>query len=219
MKNVVVAVFAHPDDEAFGPGGTLAKLSKTHNVYIITVTGGEAGQNSLSKTDKKLSDIRHRELLEAAKILGVKKVFFLGFEDGTLSNSLYHKIASKVEKKLKKLKPTTVITFEPHGISGHIDHIAVSYITTFVVKRLKSVKELLYFCILENQSRDMNDYFIYFPKGYKKSEIDKVFDIKDVWEIKKKAMLAHKSQKHDAVRILDQAEKLPKEEYFLRFKK
>jgi LmbE family N-acetylglucosaminyl deacetylase len=218
MKKAVVAVFAHPDDEAFGPGGTLAKLAKTCEVYIITVTGGEKGKNSLKKTEEKLSNIRKKELLEATKILGVKKVFFLGYEDGMLSNSLYHEIASKIDKKLKELKPETVITFEPRGVSGHIDHIAVSLITTFVVKRLHFIKELLYHCILENQSKNMNDYFIYFPKGYKKSKIDKVVDIKDVWEIKKEAMLAHKSQIHDAKRILKQTEKLPKEEYFLKFK-
>jgi LmbE family N-acetylglucosaminyl deacetylase len=219
MKKAVVAVFAHPDDEAFGPGGTLAKLSKTSDVYLITVTGGERGKNSLKKSEKKLSDIRHKELLEATKILGVKKVFFLGYEDGTLSNSIYHEIASKIEKKLKELKPATVITFEPRGVSGHIDHIAVSLITTFVVKKLPYVKDLLYHCIREAQSKQMNDYFIYFPKGYKKSEIDKIVDIKEVWEIKKRAMLEHKSQKHDAIRILKQMEKLPKEEYFIRFKK
>lgn len=77
MKRSVVAVFAHPDDEAFGPGGTLAKFAKTSDVYLITVTGGEAGQNSLKKAEKKLSEIRKEELLNASKILGVKKSFFL----------------------------------------------------------------------------------------------------------------------------------------------
>ncbi|MBP9816108.1 PIG-L family deacetylase [Candidatus Woesebacteria bacterium] len=40
MANIV-AIFAHPDDEAFGPGGTLAKLSNEHDVYIICVTSGD----------------------------------------------------------------------------------------------------------------------------------------------------------------------------------
>lgn len=42
MKNKLVCVFAHPDDEAFGPGGTIAKFSKTHAVYILCITRGEA---------------------------------------------------------------------------------------------------------------------------------------------------------------------------------
>jgi LmbE family N-acetylglucosaminyl deacetylase len=219
MKKVVVAVFAHPDDEAFGPAGTLAKFSKTHNVYILCATGGEAGKNSLSQTEKKLSDIRKKELHASAKIIGVKKVFFLGFEDGTLSNNLYHKLASKIEEKLKELKPGTVITFEPHGISGHIDHITVSFVTTFVVNRLKTVKNLYYYCILENERRrEPGEYFIYFPDGYKRSEIDWENDISEVWEIKKHAMRAHKSQKHDADVILKVLEKLPKREHFLKFK-
>lgn len=72
---------------------------------------------------------------------------------------------------------------------------------------------------MESQSKQMNDYFIYFPKGHKRENVDKIVDIKDVWDVKKEAMLAHKSQKHDAERILKQMEKLPKEEYFLKFKK
>ena len=219
MKKVVVAVFAHPDDEAFGPSGTLSKFSKTHDVYILCATGGEAGKNSLSQTERKLSDVRKKELLASAKILGVKKVYFLGFEDGALSNNLYHKLAVKIKNKLVELKPEIVITFEPHGISGHIDHITVSFVTTFVVNRLKTIKNLYYFCILENERRrEPSEYFIYFPDGYKRSEIDWENDISDFWDSKVKAMKAHKSQKHDADVILKILEKFPKREYFLKFK-
>jgi LmbE family N-acetylglucosaminyl deacetylase len=220
MRQTVVAVFAHPDDEAFGPSGTLAKLAKTNDVYILTATGGEAGQNSLQKSEKKLPDIRKQELLDAAKILGVKKVYFLGFTDGTLSNSLYHKLAAKIEKKLKMLKADIVITFEPQGISGHIDHITVSFVTTYVVNHLKTIKKLYYYCILEaERRREPDDYFIYFPDGYKKSEIDWEVNTENEWPIKLEAMRAHKSQKHDADTILTALEKLPKREYFLLYKR
>lgn len=218
MRKAIAAVFAHPDDEAFGPGGTLALLSKTHDVHLIIATGGEAGKNSLKSKVKLLSNVRKEELRESAKILGIKKVYFLGFYDGTLSNNLYHKLASKIQKKLEQIKPETVITFEPNGVSGHIDHITVSFVTTFAVRKLPFVKKLLYYCLLENQREAPDNYFIHFPKGYKKSEIDVEFDTTSVWDIKKKAMLSHKSQKHDAERILKKLENLPKREYFLSFK-
>lgn len=218
MKPVVIAIFAHPDDEAFGPGGTLAVLSKTHNVYIITVTGGEAGKNSLDSAEKDLSEIRKSELLSSAKILGVKKVYFLGFKDGSLSNNLYHKIASKIERKLKVLKPDIVITFESGGVSGHIDHIATHFITTFVVKKLKKNPQLWYYFVPETHRALPSDYFIYFPPALEKSDADKIIDTTDVWDIKKKAMLAHRSQAHDANRLLKHIEILPKNEYFLFYR-
>ena len=215
MKKVVAAVFAHPDDEAFGPGGTLALLSQKSDVYLITATGGEAGKNSSEDTNHKLSQIRRKELLSAAKVLGIKKVYFLGFVDGSLCNALYHKIASNLEEVLRELKPTTVITFEPRGISGHIDHIAISFITTYVTKKLSSVKKLLYYCVLEKYNSAPKDYFIHYPKGYSKDQIQVEFDIESVFEIKRKAMLKHKSQAHDAKRILKNLEKRPKKEYFI----
>lgn len=215
MKTIA-GVFAHPDDEAFGPGGTLATLSKDNNVYLICVTNGDAADG---KADKKLAEIREKELSEAAKILGVKKVFFLNYHDGTLSNNLYHEVADKIQKILKELKPQIVITFENRGVSGHLDHIAVSMITTFVFNKLKFVKELWCYCITKRRTRLFKDYFIYFPDGYSKSQIQKTVNLADVWDIKLKAMYSHKSQIKDIERILSRTQSLPKEEYFLIVKK
>ncbi len=214
-KKSVVCVFAHPDDEAFWPSGTVYKLSKDNDVYILCATKGDAGKDSRLKKDKVLTEQRSEELKNAAKILGVKKVFFLGFKDGCLCNNLYHELASKIEKHLRVIEPHIVITFEHKGVSGHIDHVAVSMATTFVSQKLKFIKEIWYYCATNNESKFWKKYFIYFPPGYKKSEIDKTVDISDVWDIKCKAIHQHKSQKHDAKHFFSYSEKLPKEEHFL----
>ena len=214
MKTVV-AVFAHPDDEAFGPGGTIALLCQDHEVHIITVTGGEEGKCSIDKHHESLSKIRRQELLESAKILGVKKVHFLGYKDGMLSNHYYHEIASKIEEKLKEIKPEILLTFEMRGVSGHLDHVAVSFITTYVFKRMTMIKELLYYFITPAQSKPSEDnYFIHFPKGFASSLADRVYDTSSVWETKIKAMKAHKSQEHDAKRIIKTLKTIPKKEHF-----
>lgn len=209
-KNVV-AIFAHPDDEAFGPAGTIAKLSQEFDVYLICATAGEVGQRKSSN----LAKTRLAELKKSSKILGVKKVYCLGFIDGTLSNNLYHSLASKIEKRLRIIKPQTLITFEPRGISGHIDHITVSLVTTYVFYKLAFVKKLLYFCIGQKERSMITDYFIYFPPGYKDFEINEVFDTEDVWPQKRDAILVHRSQGRDGRRFLKLMEKLPKRESFL----
>ena len=216
MKNIV-CVFAHPDDEAFGPGGTIAKFSKKNNIYILCATKGDAGKKSkkFKVKSSKLGDIRAEELRRSAKILGVKKVFFLGFKDGELNNNLYHKLASKIRRYLLKLKPETVITFEPRGVSGHIDHITTSLAAMFVLRNLKFVKKIYQYCVLDRHSKFRKNYFIYFPQGYKYSEVQLVVDISNVWDKKVEAMRAHKSQAHDVERILKLLKNQPKEEHFL----
>ena len=224
QNRVVVAIFAHPDDEAFGPSGTITKLAKTHDIYVLCATRGEAGlpaeaQAKVGGNLKNIGEVREKELRCSAQILGVKKVYFLGFADGTLSNSLYHRLAARIEQKLKLLKPQTVITFEPRGISGHIDHITVSLATTYIFYRLPFVQKLLYFCISEEERKLVKDYFIYFPPGYKKSDINQIVDVSDVWERKIQSMMCHKSQIGDAKRILKMRKMLPKKEHFLVIKK
>ena len=144
-----------------------------------------------------------------------KKIFFLGFKDGTLPNNLYHDLARKIERILKRIKPDTILTYEPRGISGHIDHIAVSMVSSFVFHRLPFVKKILQFYIRDNRARRKQSYFIYRPPGYRKSEIDLMVDTRETWDTKVKAMTEHQSQLHDIKRLIAWFKKLPKQENFL----
>lgn len=212
--NKIVCIFAHPDDEAFGPGGTIALLAEKHVVDIICVTNGDAGKNS-SREDRELSAIRREELINSTNILGVNHVYFLDYNDGSLCNNLYHEIADKIVKILHEIQPDTLMTFEPRGVSGHVDHMTVSMITSYVFERLPFIEKLMYYCIDEKNRALQEPYFIYFPPGYSEEEIAETFDITSVREKKVASMKAHVSQSHDAERVLRKLEKLPKKETFL----
>lgn len=218
MKTVV-GIFAHPDDEVFGPGGTLASFARDgSDVYLICVTDGDAGQNS-SGEDRSLGEIRREELLASAKELGVREVFFLGYKDGTLCNAIYHEIAEKIKVILEGIKPSIILTMENRGVSGHIDHITVSMIASYIFEHTASIEEIWYYALTEHARSFQLPYFIYFPPGYQESDITKTVSIASVWDKKVAAMQKHKSQTHDMERLLGNFMKRPKEEYFLIMKR
>ena len=209
----VVGIFAHPDDEAFGPGGTLATFAKDNDVYVICATSGET---ATGETDQKLGEERREELRKSCADLGIKKVYFLGYTDGALCNNVYQEVADKIKHILDDLQPKVLITYESRGVSGHIDHIVVSLVTQFLFPKILSAKKLMMYCMPYKRSLPMHGkYFIYFPYGYKDNEIDEVVDIEDVWDTKVKAMYEHQTQIHDIERILSQSKNFPKKEYFL----
>jgi len=218
MKKTAFAIFAHPDDESFGPGGTIALLSKTHDVYLLCATKGEAGEDH-SKESGSLSAKREGELQRAAKILGIKDIFFLGFTDGELKNNNYHAVAEKIEKLAASYTPELFLTYENRGISGHIDHVAISLITSYVFHKLDFVKELHYFCLDEAQRGVGQTYFVYFPPGYADKEISKRVDIKSVLEQKIAAIKEHASQIKDVEVMLQKHKEKRIEECFIIVKK
>lgn len=223
MKKIL-AVFAHPDDEAFGPGGTLAKYGATGVlIHLLCTTRGERGQKQFSKSnlqfsnnkEVKISEVREKELLRSAEILGIKQVEFLDFIDGRLSNSIYHDLADKIIDKIENYKPQIIITNERRGISGHLDHIAVSMVTTYSYLRTNAAK-LYYYCLSEKQRRkEADDYFVYFPEGYPESEITTRIDYLKYFDIKKSAMYQHQSQLKDVEAILSHITLLPKIDNFI----
>lgn len=214
----VVGIFAHPDDEAFGPGGTLAKFAKQADVYLICVTNGDAKQKNKA-LQKHIGETRKKELLQSAKILEIKKVFFLNYHDGSLCHNLYHEIAEKVKQRLERLQPDILVTFEPRGVSGHIDHIVVSMVVSFLFPTLPYAKKLLYYCNDEAFRALVKEYFIHFPPGYKLTEIDQVINTESVWNVKISAMQQHRSQIEDMKKVLGWQSQRPKEEYFLLIEK
>lgn len=213
-KKVVFAIFAHPDDESFGPGGTIAILAKTHDVYSICATRGEAGQDHSTESGA-LSHKREQELRRASAHLGVKEVFFLDFIDGELKNNNYHAVAEKIMKLSDTFKPEIFLTYENGGVSGHIDHIAISMITSYVFYKKEYVKELHYFCLDEEQRGVGQTYFVYFPPGYPNSKITKRVDIMPVLDQKIAAIKEHKSQIKDVEVMLERHKTKRLEECFI----
>src|SRR5690242_15342740 len=85
----VLVVFAHPDDAEFGSSGTSAKMAKEgKEVFYAVVTDGSKGSSDPEMTTDRLIKTRQEEQCNAARILGVKDVEFLGFEDGMLEPTL-----------------------------------------------------------------------------------------------------------------------------------
>jgi LmbE family N-acetylglucosaminyl deacetylase len=137
----LLAVFAHPDDEAFGTGGTLARYAIGGvTVSLVCATRGEVGEvwdPSLATPDN-LGEVRENELRQAAAALGISELVFLGYRDsgmaGSPQNSDPRSLAQARDEDvirqlvaiIRRTKPLVVITFEPGGGYGHPDHIAIS---------------------------------------------------------------------------------------------
>jgi LmbE family N-acetylglucosaminyl deacetylase len=150
MTKTILAVLAHPDDESFGLGGTLALCaSKGYDTYLICATRGEAGTVDPEHFNgfKDTAELRTVELERAAKILGLKDVFFLGYRDsgmpGTEENrhpdaQINHpleEVAGKVLKHLRELQPDIVLTFDPIGGYRHPDHIHIHKATVLAFEK------------------------------------------------------------------------------------
>jgi len=127
MGKIILAVSAHPDDIEFSCGGTLFKFrDKGYELYYIVATNGENGFKIGHKPKAERIKTRYKEQINAAKLLGVKKVFFLHYKDGLLPNNTELRV--KIAKIIKKVKPNIIFTFDPANKSyesvnlNHTDH-------------------------------------------------------------------------------------------------
>lgn len=149
MTRTLLAVLAHPDDETFGTGGTLALYaSRGVEVHLICATRGEVGtvDPELLKGHASIGELRQHELECAAEHLGLAGVHFLDYRDSGMPGSAdnHHpaalaaapveQVAGKVAEWIRRLKPQVVITFDPIGGYRHPDHIAIHQATVLAVE-------------------------------------------------------------------------------------
>ncbi len=139
----LLAVFAHPDDETFGTGGTLAHYARQGvDVFLICATRGEVGEAPAGlKGFASAGEMRADELRCAAGLLGLKEVLFLdyrdsgmpGTPDNTHPNALaaqpVEQVARRIAAAIRRLQPQVVVTFDPIGGYRHPDHIAIHQAT------------------------------------------------------------------------------------------
>lgn len=153
-KRTILSVLAHPDDESFGMGGTLALYArKGCDVYLVCATRGELGTvdpEYLQGFDS-ISALRESELRCAADHLGLKKVFFLDYRDSGMQGSPDNKhpdaqvshsvdeVAGRIVKYIRELKPDVVLTFDPIGGYRHPDHIHVHQATVLAFNKADDI--------------------------------------------------------------------------------
>ncbi|HET9493055.1 MAG TPA: PIG-L deacetylase family protein [Chloroflexia bacterium] len=136
---VLMCIFAHPDDESLGTGGTLARYrDEGVDIHLVTATRGERGW--FGPPDDypgpgALGSIREAELEAAAEVLGISTVSFLDYIDGDLDKAPHDEAVSRIVSHIRRVRPHVALTFGPEGSYGHPDHIAISQLATAAAVR------------------------------------------------------------------------------------
>lgn len=197
-KKTILVSFAHPDDAEFGCAGSVAKWVKEGSeVYYLVATNGDKGSEDPKATSTDLDKIRKKEQEEAAKILGVRQVFFLDHHDTELEPNLTLK--EEIVRIIRKVQPNLVVTFDPAflysktGYVNHTDHRAIGVATLDAVMPL---------------ARDRLTFPAHEKEGLQPHKVEEVYlwnfedqdtfvDISDTFDQKVEALQAHKSQISD----------------------
>jgi LmbE family N-acetylglucosaminyl deacetylase len=133
-KNILVVV-AHPDDIEFCVGGSIARWIQegVHISYLILTDGGN-GTEDRSQAAHQTTDIRQEEQRRAAKLLGVRDVFFGDYRDCGLS--VRNEVKRDIVRIIRRVRPDTVVTFDPtmiyslsRSVINHADHRAAGEAT------------------------------------------------------------------------------------------
>jgi LmbE family N-acetylglucosaminyl deacetylase len=119
-----LVIFAHPDDAEFMCGGTVAAWAADGTaVHYCVITDGSAGNNDPGVAREEVAPVREREQREAARILGVRGIDFLGFRDGELEVNLETRKA--VTRVVRRVRPDVIVAPDPSRLwngSGYINH-------------------------------------------------------------------------------------------------
>lgn len=192
----VMVVTAHPDDSEFGAGGTVAKLAREGKqvVYCI-VTNGNKGSGDRSMTPERLVRIREEEQRNAARVLGVETVDFLGFPDCEVEDTRETRLA--VTASIRRHRPDRLIIQNPHRTknlgASHRDHRTVAGIALDCVYPL--ARDHMAFPELLAQGLEPHKVREIYLMWWENPEV--IVDISDTIDLKVKALSCHASQFKD----------------------
>lgn len=129
----LLCVYAHPDDEVFCSGGTIAKnVAAGAEVLVVSATKGDAGQirDADVATRRTLGAVRELELQESCRRLGAHQAVCWDYGDGKLKDEDPQRLLEDIVEVIREFRPDVVITFGPDGAYGHPDHIVIGQATT-----------------------------------------------------------------------------------------
>jgi LmbE family N-acetylglucosaminyl deacetylase len=198
----LMAIMAHPDDIDFGSSGSIAKwCSEGWTVYYVLTTSGDKGTHEPGLTGQELAAIREEEQRQAARVLGVKEVFFLGYEDGFVGTD--REIRERLVKLFRVYKPNVVLTWDGFRPSfNHNDHRNTGIAVRDAL--FPAVRDRLYFP--EHAAEGLGEWRCNEILLVGSQEPNYFVDVSGFIEKKADAILAHASQvqSHDRDALIKQ---------------
>ncbi|MGE5674712.1 MAG: bacillithiol biosynthesis deacetylase BshB2 [Mycobacterium leprae] len=195
MKNHLLVVMPHPDDETFACGGTIALHAKAGTpITYLCGTRGEMGRNMGKPpfaTRESLPELRERELRAACEILGIRDLRLMGLRDKTTEFVDPEWLADQVGQVIAEVDPSLILIYHPqYGV--HPDHCAFGAATVRAVGRLPKAERPPIHC--RAFGKNVGEL----------GEADVVVDVSSVIDVKWAAIAAHRSQSEGMMARLEQ---------------
>ena len=202
----VFVITPHPDDAEGGAGGAMVRWVKQGcKVVLVVCTNGNKGTNDVNMPSARLAEIREKEQRNAAQVLGIAEVVFLGFDDQGLEDG--DDFREKLVRQIRIHRPELVVTVDPNRrYIRHRDHYMTGRVTLDAVFPY---------------ARDYLAYPHHLEEGLKPHKVQRVYlwgsdesdaylDITDTFQIKRDALYCHVSQ---VGLPTDESEKRARERY------
>jgi LmbE family N-acetylglucosaminyl deacetylase len=190
----LLAVFAHPDDESFRPGGTLALLARAGvGVHLLTATRGEAGScgDPPLCTPEDLPALRERELRCACAALGLAPPHLLDYIDGHLADADAETLTAQILAAIQQTGAQILLSFGPDGLSGHPDHIAIGRCAAEAFHRAEEVAALYTVAVPVSLADALDLRQLH---AVPDADIALAVDVSAAWEMKQVAIRCHATQ-------------------------
>jgi LmbE family N-acetylglucosaminyl deacetylase len=201
----ILGVWAHPDDEAYLSAGLMARAIRNGSrVVCMTATRGEGGSMDEERwPPEKMGEIRTAELERSLEILGVTEHRWLGLPDIDMQTGLPEEGYTAVRDLVADVRPDTILTFGPEGMTGHEAHKSVSrWATEALREEGKPGARVYYACVTDEWAEEFlpiwepfNVFLPGTPKVVARDELAIDFPLPDaLLELKVAAIHAHVSQ-------------------------
>src|SRR3954447_7570424 len=209
----LLGVWAHPDDEAYLSAGLMATArAGGQRVVVATATKGERGTaDPVAYPPERLAAIRERETAASLAALGVVEHRWLGYHDGDLHQVPTDRGVGLVRRLIREVRPDTILTFGPEGMTGHTDHQTISAWTTQAWEELGRPCRLWYATVTpefhETWGAVNEEVGFWFegaiPPSDPSSELAFTLECdQHTLDLKVAALRAHTSQTTDLIRVL-----------------
>lgn len=208
----ILTLYAHPDDESFGPAALLAKYARQGAViHGVFATRGEHGQplDGAEVGPEEMGRLREQDLREAATAIGYAGIELLDYEDGTLEKVAPRELEQHALAAIRLHRPDVVLAFGPAGITRHPDHLAMHVATVGAFHRARQeglpLRALFYDCVPPERAAEMQ--LTDDPDGNPNTFVD----VAETAAVKLKALELHARHVKDAEGMLRELQSAPPE--------